>query len=155
MPRFLSIWLDFTDQVSKDHTERQNKLETDKMTGLVNELLKKLPLYYFYTAFSQLVSRICHPNKETLVVLQNIIIKLVYQHPQQSLWFLVSSFKSSDNNRVKRCNEIFADKRLMGDWMQKLIREFYTLADKLLELNAKEIIGHPTGLKVNIKFCTL
>ena len=139
MPRFLSIWLDFTDQVSKDHTERQNKVEMDKINSLVNTMVSKLPLYYFYTAFSQLASRICHPNKDTWTVLQTIIIKLIYHHPQQSLWWLVSNFKSSNNNRVKRCNEIFADKRLMGEWMQKLIREFYSLADNLLELNAKNV----------------
>ena len=149
MPRFLTIWLDYTCQVTMDKTERQNRTETDKMNRLVELLLAKIPLYFFYTAFSQLASRICHPNSDVLVMLQTILVKLINTHPQQSLWMLVSIFKSAHASRVKRCNELFADKRLSDPAVQKLIQDFNSLAGKLLELSDKDVTGN-VGLKVNI-----
>lgn len=148
MPCFLRIWLDFTDKLTTDKTPRQNNSETEKMNALVNQMLGRLPLYYFYTAFSQLVSRICHPNMDTLKVLQTIIIKLIKHHPQQSMWLLVGVFKSANPMRVKRCTEMFTDERLSDDVTQKLIRDFNLLSDKLLELNAYDLQGQSSKTKV-------
>lgn len=67
LPRLLSIWFDYGTRlldvtVSQIKEERKNNLL--KMTKLIDSFLERLPAYIFLTALSQLVSRICHPQKE-------------------------------------------------------------------------------------------
>lgn len=45
------------------------------------------------TAFSQLVSRICHPSKEVQNTLCTILVKLILAYPQHCLWMMASVFK--------------------------------------------------------------
>lgn len=69
MPRLLSIWFDYGTRlldvnVNSVREERKNNLL--KMTKLVDSFLTRLPTFIFLTCFSQLISRICHPQKEVL-----------------------------------------------------------------------------------------
>lgn len=90
MPRLLTLWLDFTtalhsDQVKKLATKSRSSVSTGKLeeskevpgvSPLIRTLNKELelllqrgPLYYFYTALSQMLSRLCHPNDEVAATL--------------------------------------------------------------------------------------
>ncbi|CAO1396698.1 unnamed protein product [Diamesa hyperborea] len=135
MPRFLSIWFDST-AVLKDNRSSENQKIFEKMNQAAGTLLNKLPPYFFFTAFSQLVSRICHPCPEVFSVLKDIISMLIITYPHQSLWFLASILKSSYPNRVKRCKEILMDPRLSSDVTQKLVKDFYSLVDKFVVLTS-------------------
>lgn len=42
------------------------------------------------TAFSQIVSRICHPSIEVQNTLCTIVVKLIYAYPQYCLWMMAS-----------------------------------------------------------------
>lgn len=142
MPRLLSVWFDYGTRLldvtdSKLKEERKNILI--KMTKLIDNALETLPTFIFLTAFSQIISRICHPQKEVYIELKSIIIKLLLHYPQQSLWMIISVIKSSYEVRAKRCVEIFADPKLRTNTMQKLVRDFTSLAEKLIELCNKSV----------------
>ncbi|XP_044272747.1 serine/threonine-protein kinase ATR-like [Tribolium madens] len=142
MPRLLSIWFDYGTRLldisdAKTRDERKNNLV--KMTKLIDYALENLPTYVFLTAFSQIISRICHPQKEVYVELKSIIIKLLLNYPQQSLWMIISVIKSSYKVRAKRCVEIFSDAKLKTATMQKLVVDFTNLAEKLIELCNKNV----------------
>lgn len=142
MPRLLSIWFDYGTRLldvtdAKVREERKNTLI--KMTRLIDNFMDRLPTYVFLTAFSQLVSRICHPQKEVYIELKSIIVKLLVKYPQQTLWMMVSVVKSEYALRKKRCAEIFADSRLKSVTMMKLVKDFTDLAEKLIELCNKEV----------------
>lgn len=137
MPRLLSIWLDFTAQMK--HNDEHFRKVSLKMNEFIEKLTQYLPLFTFYTTFSQIISRICHPSIDVYNVLKTIIIRLIQKFPQQSLWMILPAFKSSYANRVKRCTEIFNDRRLNDKQMQTLITNFNSLADLLIELTNKEI----------------
>ena len=71
MPRLLSLWLDFGAEMSDPvpssgklaSSERASSKKTlDNLNATVSKLTKELPPYQFLMAYSQLVSRICHPN---------------------------------------------------------------------------------------------
>lgn len=65
MPRMLSIWFDFGTRMLgvSINSIKQSRMDTlAKMSHLIGEFLERLPPYIFLTAFSQLVSRICHPQ---------------------------------------------------------------------------------------------
>lgn len=142
MPRVLSIWLDFTAANNNSEDRRQTEYfrkTADKMNQFVVNFSDKLPAFTFFTAFSQLISRICHPSNEVYKTLKTIIIKLILAFPQQSLWMMLSVYKSSYANRVRRCTEIFSDKRLSSKQMQKMIQDFNALAEKMIELTNKDL----------------
>ncbi|XP_017770441.1 PREDICTED: serine/threonine-protein kinase atr-like [Nicrophorus vespilloides] len=153
MPRMLSIWFDYGTRlldVTSTTIRDERRINLLKMTKLVDNSLEILPLYIFFTAFSQLVSRICHPQKEVHKELKLIIIKLILQFPQQSLWMIISVIKSSYSLRSKRCNEILSDSRLKTPEMVRFITDFVKLAEKLIELCNKEIIENVKTTSVSL-----
>ncbi|XP_056649111.1 serine/threonine-protein kinase ATR-like isoform X3 [Diorhabda sublineata] len=158
MPRMLSIWFDYGTrllEVSQNSVKEERKLILLRMTKLIDCFLERLPSYVFLTAFSQLVSRICHPQKEVYIMLKSIIIKLVQQYPQQSLWMVISVIKSSYSVRSKRCAEILCDPRLKTTSLTRLVRDFTSLAEKLIELCNKEIPADANTASVNSLLRTL
>lgn len=142
MPRLLQIWFDYGTRllgITDTAVLAQRHINLVKMTLLINQALENLPPYIFLTCFSQLVSRICHPQKEVHVQIKSIIVKLLLHYPQHSLWMMISVMKSSYSVRKKRCAEIFADTHLRADSMSKLIADFTALAEKLIDLCNKDI----------------
>ncbi|XP_029733989.2 serine/threonine-protein kinase ATR-like [Aedes albopictus] len=136
MPKVLSIWLDFTSRGVQNDSYRKICSNMNKLAQRFSETLSP---YFFFTAFSQLMSRVAHPSVEVFQVLKSIIVKLILTYPQQSLWMLLSVYKSSYANRVKRCHEIFHDKKLAKTSMQKMITDFNALAEKFIELTNKDL----------------
>ncbi|KAM7348674.1 ATR serine/threonine kinase meiotic 41 isoform 2-T2 [Cochliomyia hominivorax] len=151
LPRLLSIWLDFTSQLvtmtesnQPSDSSQISKIPlfqelAKKMNDMISNCVNMLPTCIFYTAFSQLLSRICHPSGDVFNNLKNIFIKLIEHFPQQSLWMLLPIFKSCHNSRVKRCRLIFTDARLNKPAFQKLLTDFNSLAERLIELTNKEV----------------
>lgn len=151
MPRALSIWLDFT--VANDFKNKKQEEHFKRVTSQMNHLAEnyttKLPPFVFFTAFSQLVSRICHPSIEVYNVLKAILVKLIQSFPQQSLWMILSVYKSSYASRVRRCTELLTDKRLQSKEMQKLIQDFNSMAEKMIELTNKDLPLRQAKFSVN------
>lgn len=139
MPRFLSIWLDTTARF------KSNKPVVKSINHKVESYVKDLPLELFYTAFSQLLSRICHQSEETFKLLKSILINLVVAFPQQSLWFLVPLLKGSNSRRKSRCQEILSDVRLTTH--QQLIIDFNLLIDNLIKLSGHDNQNPNTSTK--------
>ncbi|XP_011187821.2 serine/threonine-protein kinase ATR [Zeugodacus cucurbitae] len=150
LPRLLSLWLDYTSRCASvcEATSSDPALATKatymqevakKMNELLNNCANALPTAIFYTAFSQLLSRICHPSADVFAVLRTIVIKLLEHFPQQSLWMLLPILKSAQTNRVKRCKLIFTDARLAKPQFQKQLNDFNILAERLIELTNKDV----------------
>lgn len=138
MPRFLSIWLDFTKNETSNETYKK---QAQRLNRNAEYFCEQLPPFMFFTAFSQLISRICHPSVEVYNILKTITIKLILEFPQQSLWMILCVYKSSYANRVRRCTEVFSDKRLADKAIQILISDFNRLAECMIELTNKTVAG--------------
>ncbi|XP_060518372.1 serine/threonine-protein kinase ATR isoform X2 [Cylas formicarius] len=142
MPRLLSIWFDYGTRfldITNTNVKTERKHVLVKMSMLIDTFLEKLPPYIFLTSFSQIISRISHPQAEVYKVLKSIIVKLMLHYPQQCLWMISSVIKSSYPMRAKRCAEILNDSRLRTTAMLKLFKDFTSLAEKLIDLCNKEI----------------
>ncbi|KAI5710378.1 hypothetical protein M8J75_008125 [Diaphorina citri] len=133
MPRMISLWLDFGAQLSKDAktggqrpglfiAERTETLA--KVTRTIENFISKLPTYMFFSAFSQIVSRICHPHDECFRLLRSIIVKCILEYPNHALWMFMSLHKSPYQLRLNRFNN---DARL------KPAAEFIGKFQKLVE----------------------
>ncbi|XP_055847879.1 serine/threonine-protein kinase ATR isoform X3 [Episyrphus balteatus] len=150
MPRLLSIWFDFTSQMGENDIPNMSIQHTcAKMTELVSKCCDLLPTYIFYSAFSQILSRICHPSLAVFEVLKTIIILLLEKYPHQSLWMLLPVLKSSYTMRAKRCRLILSDKRLSKREIIKYVDDFNSLSEKLIQLTTKDTVGlGPSELNV-------
>ncbi|XP_034474679.1 serine/threonine-protein kinase ATR [Drosophila innubila] len=134
MPRLISLWLDTAATMMTTNSELVRKLN-----DLLNNCCTALPTAMFYTAYSQMLSRLCHPSLEVFAVLRTVIIKLITDYPQQSLWMLLPHFKSAAVNRIKRCKLILTDGRLQNPTFERLLSDFNSLTERLIGVTNKEV----------------
>jgi len=145
LPRLLTIWLDYgvnvkiNEDENSANNERVNRLLS--VNQLIRKLTQKLPTYLFLTAFPQIISRICHKNKNVFQVLENIIITVLTVYPQQALWQMMSVSRSTYKIRAKRCNVIFSKVKsdpsansLTVVTLDKLIQQAMKMTDQLLNV---------------------
>ena len=168
LPRVLTLWLELgsvaeqpldpiygDDENFRNHTSASRR----KMLMAVHTQLKKyidrLPAFVFYTAFSQIVARICHINQAVYANLVDIIIKVVSQHPQQALWTLLAVVKSSSTDRAQRgltcLNKLMEQARKSRNDsldLRALIVQGQKLSDQLLQVCEKDIQGKPTNISI-------
>ncbi|KAG5438013.1 hypothetical protein PCANB_000360 [Pneumocystis canis] len=154
MPRFLTFWLDFGNNVNKIFPDvgtkefQQHLLQArHSRLKLINESVKKyakrLPAYLFLTSFSQLISRITHSNPSVFSILEMIIVSVISTYPRQSLWYILSVSKSHSKIRSERGNIIL--QKLMTDTkrssinMKKLINQAQLLMSQFIRLCNTEI----------------
>ena len=162
LPRILTLWLDLgTDIVrpldSKYGTEHNFREyvtnQRQKVFSTVMDQLRKysdrLPAYVFYTAFAQIVARICHPNERIQNSLVDIVAKVVVAHPQQAMWTLLALTKSrKQEDRAQRGREVWTKvqegaKKLNSDTQRteiiQMMKQGQKLCDQLLQACNREI----------------
>nr|XP_033814332.1 serine/threonine-protein kinase ATR isoform X1 [Geotrypetes seraphini] len=160
MPRMLSLWLDFGAKVYEwEKAGRADRLQmkTDlmKINKTITDHTNHLAPYQFLTAFSQLISRICHSHDDVFVVLMEIIAKVFLTYPQQAMWMMTAVSKSSYPMRVNRCKEILNKAIQLKGSLGKFIGDATRLTDKLLELCNKPVDGNSTTLSMSVHFKVL
>jgi len=145
MPRLLTIWLDFGATVSDQGRQTKASDRGGKRQKLIDfnkimaELTNKLPAYQFLTAFSLLISRICHANQTVFHHLEEIIAKLLVTYPQQAMWMIMAVSKSSFAMRKNRCHQIFQKASSRDVKLKKFLEHSTRLTDRLLEVCNKEV----------------
>ncbi|XP_060098281.1 serine/threonine-protein kinase ATR [Heteronotia binoei] len=160
MPRMLSLWLDlgakaYECEKAGRHDCAQMKTDLAKINKVITEHTQLLAPYQFLTAFSQLISRICHSHSEVFVVLMAIITKVFSAYPQQAMWMMTAVSKSSYPMRMNRCREILNNAIHMKPSLGKFIGDATRLTDKLLELCNKSVDGNMSTLSMSIHFKSL
>ncbi|KAG2462678.1 ATR kinase, partial [Polypterus senegalus] len=157
MPRMLTLWLDFGAKVYEwEKAGRSDRLQMKADLGKINRVISEhtnhLAPYQFLTAFSQLISRICHSHDEVFTVLMEIIAKVFLAYPQQAMWMMTAVSKSSYPTRVSRCKEILRKAADLKNSLEKFIGDANRLTDKLLELCNKQVDSSSTTLSMSIHF---
>ncbi|XP_076350485.1 serine/threonine-protein kinase ATR-like isoform X2 [Tachypleus tridentatus] len=147
MPRMLSLWFDLGTQVVEhqkskkppQYLEQWERMLNVMTTKVIPNFVEKLPPYLFYTAFSQLISRICHSHPGISLQLQDIIARLLVSYSQQVMWMIMTVSKSSYQMRRQRCLEIFNKANKVKPELSKFINDATCLADQLLDLCNKKV----------------
>ena len=171
LPRILTLWLELgsnaeqpldpkhgNDEHFRTHTTAQRR----KLLGAVNTQIKKyidrLPAFIWYTAFAQIVARLCHSDRTIYGLLVEIIAKIVISHPHQALWTLLALLKSSSKDRAERgkfCLSTVTDtvkakqKSGSSEVTLALIIQAQRLSDNLLHVCENEIQGKPTTVSIS------
>uniref|UniRef100_A0A3B4AQY2 Serine/threonine-protein kinase ATR n=1 Tax=Periophthalmus magnuspinnatus TaxID=409849 RepID=A0A3B4AQY2_9GOBI len=156
MPRMLSLWLDFGAKVCEcekaGRADRQMRQEMSKINSVMSEICENLAPYQFLSAFSQLISRVCHSSDEVFDVLMAIVAKVFLAYPQQAMWLMTAVSKSSYPMRMNRCNQILKKAVFLKQSLDKFIGDANRLTDKLLELCNKPVDGNSTTLSISVHF---
>ncbi|TRY93692.1 hypothetical protein DNTS_029400 [Danionella cerebrum] len=157
MPRMLTLWLDYGAKVYEfekaGRSDRvQMRAELTKINSVISEHTSNLSPYQFLTAFSQLISRICHSNNEVFAVLMEIIAKVFLAYPQQAMWMMTAVSKSSYPTRMNRCKEILKKAVSLNESFGKFIGDANRLTDKLVELGNKPVDGNSSTLSMSVHF---
>ncbi|XP_068194787.1 serine/threonine-protein kinase ATR [Antennarius striatus] len=156
MPRLLSLWLDFGAKVCEcekgGRADRQIRQELGKINVVMSEHCSNLAPYQFLTAFSQLISRVCHSSDDVFNVLMAIVAKVFLAYPQQAMWLMTAVSKSSYPMRMNRCNQILKKAINLKQSLEKFIGDANRLTDKLLELCNKPVDGNSPTLSMSLHF---
>ena len=176
MPRLLTLWLDLGSEVEQpldskydlgEETRSHTTTQRRKMLGACNSQVRKhidrLPAFVFYTALSQIVARICHPNQAVYSLLVDIVVKVVIVHAPQALWTLLAVVKSSSKDRANRgltcmtrINEHARKSRTdaSGLELRTLVSQGAKLSDQLLNVCEGDIQGKPANVSLtrDLKF---
>ncbi|VDQ13613.1 unnamed protein product, partial [Trichobilharzia regenti] len=102
MPRLLTLWLDHGQDFvrsshefnkSQKHNEENYSHSEHKVFGEIQEIMRnncqRIPVYQFYTALSQLLSRVCHEIPSVVTTLIELVIRIFETYPLQTMWFLI------------------------------------------------------------------
>lgn len=170
LPRILTLWLDLgsvseqpldpkygNDETFRAHTMAQRRKLLSACNSQIRKYIDRLPAFAFYTAFSQIVARICHSNQAVYNLLVDIVAKVVISHTPQALWTLLAVVKSSSKERANRGVACMA--RIMesakktkadstGLELKALIMQGQKLSDQLLHVCEGDIHGKPTNISL-------
>ncbi|XP_059175094.1 serine/threonine-protein kinase ATR-like isoform X2 [Physella acuta] len=160
LPRLLSLWLDYGTVVveaeRRDKGKQTQKLKNQRtvlkrINDIICELNQELSPYQMFTAFAQLISRICHAQPDVFIVLKEIISRLLIEYPHQAIWMMMAVSKSSYKRRAERCTDIFATAVQKRPGLSKLIQDYIRLTDHLIEVCEKHLDPGSTSLNVTFR----
>ncbi|KAJ3516810.1 hypothetical protein NLJ89_g892 [Agrocybe chaxingu] len=133
VPRLLTIWLD----MGENKTSCQDD-NFKKMTDNVSRCFQEAPVFKWYTAFPQIVSRVGHENPEVYLILAKLIVLVLGTYPKQALWLFTAVVKSTKSNREKRgktiLNQLRSNPHKSREQLSKLIGESLAMTKELLAL---------------------
>ena len=162
LPRILTLWLTLSadtekpldpkygnEELFRSHVLTQRKKLLTAVNTQVKKYVDRLPAWVYYTALSQIVARVCHPNQTTQGLLIDIVAKVVFRHPPQALWTLLAMIKSSNKERANRgmacmtrtlelCKRFDSDSTTS---MRTAITQGQRLSDQLLHVCEGDIEG--------------
>lgn len=166
MPRILTLWLDLgfqteqpvdpkhgNDENFRTHTMTQRRKLLEACNSQIKKYVDRLPAFAWYTALSQIVARICHPNLAVYNLLVDIVTKVVVQHTAQALWTLLAVVKSFSKDRASRgmaCltrileNAKKSKADSTGIELKTLVTQGQKLTDQLLHVCEGSIPNKPT-----------
>ncbi|KAJ6560264.1 hypothetical protein B0H19DRAFT_1146990 [Mycena capillaripes] len=133
VPRLLTIWLD----LGEDRRIAANET-FKKLNDIVAKVIKEAPVYKWFTAFPQIVSRVGHENDEVYKNLSRLIIRVLEEYPRQALWLFTSVVKSTKSNRELRGKKIL-DKLTNNpaaarSGISKLVSDCTSMTNQLLNM---------------------
>ncbi|EKM59861.1 uncharacterized protein PHACADRAFT_181804 [Phanerochaete carnosa HHB-10118-sp] len=153
LPRLLTLFLNVGDDDEAAYQSSQFKT----MTKLMVKAIRTIPMYKWYTAFPQIVSRIGHPQGETYGFLKELIRQVIQQHPNQALWQFTSVLQSKQGDRRVRAEQILKKLKNPGaaNGIAGLVEANIRLMTQLLKLCERSLPDHKKTFSMRQNFSFL
>uniref|UniRef100_A0A914YR99 non-specific serine/threonine protein kinase n=1 Tax=Panagrolaimus superbus TaxID=310955 RepID=A0A914YR99_9BILA len=166
MPRMLTVWLDFAavmhEKAQKPPAAKKGKKmvpaplshDSQKISDFMRAQFRdhRISKYFWFTAFPQLISRLCHPDQNVFKALEEVIADLLILYPHECLWQAIASYRAdpqTDHLRYERTRQIFrtATGKTTSSELTVLIKNYNTFAGLLIELaeDGADDRGAPIG----------
>lgn len=176
LPRILTLWLDLGTDVGRavdskygndhnfrEHINTQRQKIFNAVMGQIKKYIDRLPSFIFYSAFTQIVARICHPHEKIHSSLVDVVARVVVSHPQQAMWTLLALIKSKkQEDRVLRGREVWSKvqenaKKISSDTQRAelvgIMKQGQKLSEELLKVCNRDVGKHGTvGLASDLGF---
>jgi len=169
LPKVITVWLDFSANIAEVPGELQ---DTAKVTVLaerrkhlttiheeVTKYAEKLPKYIWYTVFSQVLSRLLHPNKVTSQLIIMIASYVVQEYPTHALWSVLAQYKSTQAERSRKAKKILdlfstSESKSSNISNATILQASKKLFNELIEVSKKQLpkVKGPLSLKDDFSF---
>lgn len=136
MPRLLNIWYDLGSKKPKSsNSSRLISSRIETTVRFIDELKMKIPPYYFMTAISLLLSRVCHPHSGVSKKTCEIIELLLTTYPHQISWLLIALLNDSDNeDRKKAARQIINNVRRRNASISQIVKDTVDFSQAIIEI---------------------
>ncbi|KAI0751060.1 hypothetical protein C8Q80DRAFT_1099585 [Daedaleopsis nitida] len=136
LPRVLTIWLDIAEDEERARSEIYPKINAE-----VQRAIKQAPVYKWYTAFPQIVSRIGVKNQSAYDILSLLLQSVIQEYPKQALWPFTAVLKSTSSARAKRSRAVLQKMRMQTTKhsVAKMVSSMAKLTEELLKLCRAEV----------------
>jgi cell cycle checkpoint protein MEC1 len=154
LPKVVTVWLDFAEDIDRVPYELHDSMKVTvlherkkHLTNILEDIQKsaeKLPAYFWYTVFSQLLSRILHSHRNTGQLIIVIAQLVVNEYPSHSLWSVLAQYKSIQKERERRAKKILdlfvsSDSKDTTVSNAKLFEKSKKLFNELISVSKKKI----------------
>lgn len=95
LPKIITLWVDYGNSVNYENEPVLADIETNVSKSVEMEL----PLKYWFSVFSQLLSRLPKTKNRTYKVIFEKCLQCIEHYPEQSLWAVFAQFNSDDDKR--------------------------------------------------------
>jgi hypothetical protein len=68
----------------------------EEINGLIHKHFKAIAMSTWYTSISQLVSRVGHPNTDTVNSIRKILYQILVAYPKHTVWHIIGLLKSNN-----------------------------------------------------------
>lgn len=132
MPRMLNIWFDLGTKKCLESMSYYPRAINSRIESTVRMfdalLLRKdsgLPSYYFMSALSLLLSRVCHPHASICDKTSRILEQLLIDYPHQLLWRLQAVLNDDNDERKKAGDRILKSACKKCPSLQPLVLNYH------------------------------
>jgi serine/threonine-protein kinase ATR len=160
MPRLITTWLDITansiSENGKGDIDRIKK-KIQQTNDVMAKLMDLIPKFQFLSAIPQLISRISHSSGDVQELLDKLLVSLLENFHQQTLWHLMAVAKSNVKSRANRVATIFAKARALDAKSRNAnlslkIQSVEQLSDNLIQLCSFPVSQDMTSLNLSTHF---
>ena len=151
LPKLITVWLDYADKPldgkSMDKSMGLKKglgLGSDdtRLRQMLDDIAKctdTIPTYVWYTALTQILSRIVHRHQASYQRLSAVLVRVLERYSTHSLWFVLSHSLSQDQIRCTRIRAVLQRVKLLGQEYVDRITGAEALFSGLVQIAAHRI----------------
>lgn len=135
LPKLITIWLDFAQQ---NRLSREGEKSLGRIIKDIEGYIQSVPNFVWYTALTQILSRIGHIHLPSVKLLQDIASRTIISYPKQAIWFVLSHTNSKDRIRKERVEKVLDTVDRHSSMDNSLLKDAHNIFKYLINICEKK-----------------
>lgn len=131
LPKLITIWLDFAQR--KDRS-REAERKLNQIIFDIEKYVDNIQVYVWYTALTQILSRIVHNHSLSSKILSIVVSKIIITYPRHALWYVLSHLNSNESIRRERISTILQNAQSKDENLSSMILKAKDLFQSLIKI---------------------